>query len=167
MNTYFDLFQLPAQFVLDSNVLVQHYRTLAEACHPDKFAAADAFAQKQAMMMTATINEAYRVLNDPLNRAAYLLQQAGIDADAPEHTHYPPEFLMQQMAWREALAEAGAEKDEAALMDLSAEIGAAQNDLLNELTTAFTKNDLNQAADWVRQGRFLHKLQQEIQAALP
>lgn len=167
MSQYFDLFQLPTQFALDNAQLERHYRTLAAQCHPDRFAAKSAFEQKQAMMMAATVNEAYRTLKDPLNRAAYLLQEQGINADAPEHTHFAPEFLMQQMEWRETLEDARAEASESALNGLAAEIRAAQTALYQSLADAFSAGQWETAADLVRQGRFLHKLQQEIQAAMP
>lgn len=167
MSQYFDLFQLPTQFAVNEDQLERHYRTLAAQCHPDKFAARSAFEQKQAMMMAATVNEAYRTLKDPLNRAAYLLKEKDIDADAPEHTHFAPEFLMQQMEWRETLEDARADNNEAALADLATEIHAAQTALYQSLHDAFAAAQWETAADLVRQGRFLYKLQQEIQAAMP
>lgn len=165
MSQYFELFQLPEQFTLDQTQLDQQYRQLAAQCHPDKFATKSAFEQKQAMMMATTINEAYRILSQPLDRAAYLLQQQGIEADAPEHTHFAPEFLMQQMEWREALEDARAEHDEQALADLSATIKAAQTTLEQQLTASFNTHAFETAAEQVRQGRFLVKLQQEISRA--
>ena len=115
MSQYFTLFQLEPQFDIDTDSLEQNYRTLAARFHPDRFASASAFEQKQAVMMSSTVNEAYRTLKNPTDRAAYLLRQQGIDADAPEHTSFAPEFLMQQMEWRETLAEARADGNAAAL----------------------------------------------------
>ncbi|MCP2041050.1 molecular chaperone HscB [Neisseria sp. HSC-16F19] len=165
MSQYFDLFRLPDRFDVDEAQLTQHYRTLAAQCHPDKFAAANAFEQKQAMMLAATVNEAYRVLKSPIDRAAYLLREHGIDADAPEHTAFAPEFLMQQMEWREALDDGRGDAD--ALTALKNEIAAAQDSLHQQLGAAFAAGQHDAAAVLVRQGRFLNKLQQEIQAALP
>lgn len=165
MNPYFDLFRLPARFDVDEAQLTRQYRALAAQCHPDKFAAANAFEQKQAMMLAATVNEAYRVLKNPIDRAAHLLQLQGIEADAPEHTAFAPEFLMQQMAWREALDEGRG--DAAALAVLQNEIADAQHGLYRQLAAAFDAGQHEEAAALVRQGRFLNKLQQEIQAALP
>ena len=129
MSQYFTLFQLEPVFDIDTASLEQTYRTLAARFHPDKFAAASAFEQKQAMMMSSTLNEAYRTLKSPIDRAAYLLKQHGIDADAPEHTSFTPEFLMQQMEWREALEDARAARDDAGLARLDSEIQAEQSGL--------------------------------------
>lgn len=167
MNQYFTLFQLPAQFDIDTASLENTYHALAARFHPDKFSSASVFEQKQAMMMSSTINEAYRILKSPIDRAAYLLKQHNIDADAPEHTAFAPEFLMQQMEWRETLEDARAERDEASLLKLDAEINAEQTYLHQKLAAAFTEKNYENAAGFVRQGRFLNKLRQEIQTALP
>lgn len=167
MSRAFQLFGLPVQFDLNAEQLHQQYRTLAAQFHPDRFAAASAFEQKQAMMMSAAINQAYEQLSHPLNRAAELLRAQNIDADAPEHTSFAPEFLMQQMQWRETLMDAQMEQDEAAMLALDAEIAAEQQTLLIQLHQAFEQQQYESAAQLVRQGRFLDKMRQEIASALP
>lgn len=165
MSQHFTLFQLEPAFDIDTAALEQTYRSLAARFHPDRHAAASVFEQKQAMMMASAVNEAYRILKNPIDRAAYLLEQHNIHADSPEHTSFPPEFLMQQMEWRETLEEARAQNNQAALLALEADIQAEQNTLLSALQTAFKQTDHHNAANLVRQGRFLNKLRQEIQAA--
>lgn len=167
MSRAFQLFGLPVQFDLNAEQLHQQYRTLAAQFHPDRFAAASAFEQKQAMMMSAAINQAYEQLSHPLNRAAELLRAQNIDADAPEHTSFAPEFLMQQMQWRETLMDAQMEQDEAAMLALDTEIAAEQQTLLIQLRQAFEQQQYESAAQLVRQGRFLDKMRQEIASALP
>lgn len=162
MSQYFTLFQLEPQFDIDTDSLEQNYRTLAARFHPDRFASASAFEQKQVVMMSSTINEAYRTLKNPTDRAAYLLRQQGIDADAPEHTSFAPEFLMQQMEWRETLAEARGGQDQTALPALDKEISGAQQELWRDLREAFRRQQYEDAAQLVRQGRFLDKLKKEI-----
>ena len=162
MSQYFTLFQFEPQFDIDTDSLEQNYRTLAARFHPDRFASASAFEQKQAVMMSSTINEAYRTLKNPTDRAAYLLRQQGIDADAPEHTSFAPEFLMQQMEWRETLAEARGGQDQTALTALDKEISGAQQELWRDLREAFRRQQYEDAAQLVRQGRFLDKLKKEI-----
>lgn len=162
MSQYFTLFQIEPQFDIDTDSLEQNYRTLAARFHPDRFASASAFEQKQAVMMSSTVNEAYRTLKNPTDRAAYLLRQQGIDADAPEHTSFAPEFLMQQMEWRETLAEARGGQDQTALSALDKEISGAQQELWRDLREAFLRQQYEDAAQLVRQGRFLDKLKKEI-----
>lgn len=166
MSQYFTLFRIESAFDIDTENLEQTYRALAARFHPDKFASASTFEQKQAVMMSSTINDAYRTLKNPIDRAAYLLKTSGIDADAPEHTAFAPEFLMQQMEWRETLVEARAESDLKTLENLNDEIRAEQEKLFCDLKQSFARQDYDTAAQQVRQGRFLDKLRNEISSAL-
>ena len=166
MSQYFNLFQLEPSFNIDTEALEQTYRALAARFHPDKFASASAFEQKQAVMMSSTINDAYRTLKSPIDRAAYLLKSQNIDADAPEHTSFSPKFLMQQMEWRETLMDAQMEQNHDAIRALDQEIQEVQSNLYQDLQQAFEKQDYESAAQWVRHGRFLNKLRNEIASIL-
>ena len=132
---YYKIFALPKSYALDAAALEQNYRRLSTQYHPDKTAHLSAFEQKQAVMLSATINEAYRILKSPLDRAAYLLQEQGIHADAPENTRFEAAFLMQQMQWREDLDDAG--HDENALLALNRQIVAARDALQAALNQDF------------------------------
>lgn len=166
MDNPFALLNLPEEFVIDTDGLTRTYRTLAARFHPDRYAAASAFEQREAVMMAAAVNSAYQTLLHPLDRAAALLKRRGIEADAPEHTAFPPDFLMRQMAWRETLAQARAEGDGAALRQLAGEIAAEQSSLNGRLAEAFAQESLEEAAQLVRQGRFFDKLARETADAL-
>lgn len=166
MSQYFNLFQLEPSFNIDTEALEQTYRALAARFHPDKFASASTFEQKQAVMMSSTINDAYRTLKSPIDRAAYLLKSQNIDADAPEHTSFSPEFLMQQMEWRETLMDAQMEQNHDAIRALDQEIQEVQSNLYQDLQQAFEQQDYESAAQWVRHGRFLNKLRNEIASIL-
>ena len=166
MSQYFNLFQLEPSFNIDTEALEQTYRALAARFHPDKFASASAFEQKQAVMMSSTINDAYRTLKSPIDRAAYLLKSQNIDADAPEHTSFSPEFLMQQMEWRETLMDAQMEQNHDAIRALDQEIQEVQSNLYQDLQQAFENQGYESAAQWVRHGRFLNKLRNEIASIL-
>lgn len=103
----FELFGLPRQFTQDRAVIDARWKELQREAHPDKFAAQGAAAQRVAMQWSVRINEAYQRLKDPLRRAAYLCELHGVPVNAENNTAMPADFLMQQMAWREALDEAG------------------------------------------------------------
>ena len=162
---YYKIFALPKSYALDAAALEQNYRRLSTQYHPDKTAHLSAFEQKQAVMLSATINEAYRILKSPLDRAAYLLQEQGIHAAAPENTRFEAAFLMQQMQWREDLDDAG--HDENALLALNRQIVAARDALQAALNQDFADEQWEAAANHVREGRFIHKLLQQIKQALP
>lgn len=72
---------------------------------------------------------------------------------------------MQQMEWRETFMDAKMDNDAAALNQLAQTITAEQQHLYQQLQTAFQSEQWHQAAECVRQGRFLNKLLQEIHSA--
>lgn len=102
----FALFGLPQQFVLDRSALDARWRDLQRFAHPDQFSAEGAAAQRLAMQWSVRINEAHQRLKDPLKRAAYLCELAGVPVQAETRTAMPAAFLHQQIEWREVLAQA-------------------------------------------------------------
>lgn len=104
--TDFELFGIPAQFAQDRAMLDVKWKDLQREAHPDRFAAQGAAAQRVAMQWSVRINEAYQRLKDPLKRASYLCEINDTPVNAENNTTMPTDFLMQQMAWREALDDA-------------------------------------------------------------
>lgn len=96
-DTDFDLFAVPATFAQDRAVLDARWKELQRQAHPDRFAAQGGAAQRMALQWSVRINEAYRRLRDPLQRAAYLCELRGAPIEAESNTAMPAEFLMRQM----------------------------------------------------------------------
>jgi molecular chaperone HscB len=128
----FVLFGLPERFAIDRADLDDRWRRLQATAHPDRFAAEGAGAQRQAMQWSVRINEAYRRLREPLTRAAYLCELRGAPIAAHSNTAMPGDFLMQQIAWREALEVADSD---AALAALETEVRAAEHDQWTQVAT--------------------------------
>jgi molecular chaperone HscB len=138
----FALFGLPVRFALDVDALDAKWKTLQGAAHPDRFATETAAAQRVAMQWAVRINEAYRRLKNPLARAAYLCHLHGVEVGAEDNTAMPAAFLMQQMTWREALAEAA---DLDAVDALAAEVSASRQETLRALARLI---DESESVDW-------------------
>ena len=163
---HFELFGLPQCFALDLPALEQAYRDLQAESHPDRFAHAGDAEQRRAAQWSARINEAYKSLKTPFSRACYLLELQGIHAMDPANTQMPPDFLMQQMAWREALGEAVSEQDEAALQHLESEAKTEAARSLEDIGALLDKrNDYPAAAEVLRKYRFLEKFLSDIDDA--
>lgn len=105
-STDFELFDVPPRFAQDLARLDARWKALQRQVHPDRFAAQGAAAQRVAAQWSARVNEAYRRLQDPQRRAAYLCELNGAPIEAESNTAMPPTFLMQQMALREQLDDA-------------------------------------------------------------
>jgi len=111
---HFELFGLPARFAVDAAALEARYRELQREVHPDRFVAAPDAERRVSMQLATRVNEAYQTLKSPLKRAVYILRLRGVDPEFETNTAMPPEFLMEQMSWRERI-EAGSEDPEALL----------------------------------------------------
>ena len=156
----FQLFGLPERFVLDRADLDARWRQLQGSAHPDRFAAEGAAAQRLAMQWSVRINEAYRRLREPLTRAAYLCELRGAPIAANTNTAMPADFLMQQMAWREALDEAHGDAD---LTALESQVSGAESDLLAQLKTLLDdKPEAAQAAERVRALMFIERFRNDL-----
>ena len=121
---HFSLFGLPARFDLDAQALESAWRTVAAQVHPDRFATASPAERRVAMQWSARANEAYRQLRDPLLRARYLCEQAGVDLQTESNTSMDTAFLMQQMTWREMMDDA--RNDAGVLAELRTELEDAR-----------------------------------------
>jgi len=156
----FTLFGLPAQFAIDRAALDARWRALQAEVHPDRFAAEGGAAQRVAMQWAVRVNQAYQRLKDPLKRGAYLCELRGAPIEAERNTAMPPDFLMQQMAWREALDEAA---DLAALDRLDDDVAADEARRLAALAQALdSDNDGAEAARQVRALMFVAKFRGDL-----
>ena len=160
----FALFGLPERFHQDRAAIDARWKELQREAHPDRFAAEGAAAQRVAMQWSVRINEAYQRLKDPLKRAAYLCELRGEPVRAESNTAMPPAFLMQQMAWREALedTEALAQLEELA-DEVAAERKQVQQSLGHWLDEA---GDASAAVGQVRALMFIERFAAEVDAKL-
>ena len=164
---HFSLFHLPRRFRIDSAFLDREYRTLQAAIHPDRHASGDDAGRRLSLQASARVNEAYSTLRDPASRGEYLLGLSGIESLAETDTVMPPEFLMEQMERREAIAEARAAADHRALEHALSQIALEREQLQSELAGALDdRAALDAAKTAVRKLRFLDRVKHEIDDAL-
>jgi molecular chaperone HscB len=162
-SSHFELFGLAPAFSLDLGMLEQAYREMQSQVHPDRFAHAGDAERRASLQWTTRVNEAYRTLKSPVQRAKHLLELHGVDVAFETNTAMPSDFLMQQMELREKLEEA---KDSSSLDSLSGELAAGKKSLEGEIAaTIDVKKDYQGAAGLVRKLQFLHRLDEEIDEA--
>lgn len=96
---YFELFNLPEKFQIDSVKLQENYRSIQKEIHPDRFATSTENEKTQSMIKSTQVNDAYQTLKSTTKRAKYILSLH----KSVEKITLPPDFLMQQMEWEEHL----------------------------------------------------------------
>jgi len=160
---HFELFGLAPVFALDVERLEAAYRDIQSKVHPDRHAHAGDAERRASMQMTTRVNEAYRTLKNPVQRAKYLLELNGVDVGFETNTAMPREFLAQQMELREKLEDA---RDAEALGLLERELFALKDAMQARIAECIDgRHDYPGASGPVRELMFLEKLDEEINAA--
>ena len=163
-STDFELFDIPVRFAQERAVLDARWKALQGEVHPDRFAAQGSAAQRVAMQWAVRVNEAYQRLKDPLKRAAYLCELHGAPIQAEKNTAMPPEFLVQQLEWREALDDT----DHPERLDaLAEEVGRCQRRMIADLQRLIDeRRDFAAAAQLVRALMFVERFASEVDRKL-
>jgi molecular chaperone HscB len=163
MQNHFDLFGLSPIYSIEGEALERSYREIQSKVHPDRYAHAGDAERRASLQWTTRVNEAYRTLKDPVQRAKHLLELHGVDVAFETNTAMPPEFLMQQMELRESLEEA---KTPASLDEMRKRLRQNKAELQKQIAEALdTRKDYAGAAGLVRKLQFLDRLDEEIDSA--
>ncbi|AYC31950.1 co-chaperone HscB [Pseudomonas cavernae] len=159
---HFALFDLQPSFRLDLEQLAARYRELARSVHPDRFADAGEREQRLALERSASLNEAYQTLKSAPLRARYLLTLRGPELPL-EATVQDPEFLLQQMHWREELEELQDSADLAGVAIFKRRLKLAQDELNDSFAACWDDPRRREEAErLMRRMQFLDKLSYEV-----
>ena len=90
---FFEIFQLPIQFNINEKKLDENYRLILKSIHPDRFVNATDTEKTQSLLKSTEINDAYKVLKNPIERIEYLLKINNISPNVTLDNN----FLMQQI----------------------------------------------------------------------
>jgi molecular chaperone HscB len=115
---------IPRTFDVDLAAVEKVHRELSRALHPDRYVRASASERRAALGKAVEVNEAWRIVRDPIRRADALLALRGVTVGEGrgEGSTASPEFLMDMLEQREALAEAKANRDLGAVRKMAASI---------------------------------------------
>src|SRR6266478_342467 len=102
---YFELFEVPRKLWIEMSALEKKFLELSWKLHPDKFVNASAEAQELSLRRSSELNDAYRVLRDPVARVEYLLGLEGMRKEGEHKQQAPPELLEEVFELNESLDE--------------------------------------------------------------
>jgi molecular chaperone HscB len=92
---YFSVMGLPRKLTLDPRVLEPVFHALSRRFHPDMYRMASGRERVIALENSAVLNQAYRTLRDPFDRATYLLHlETGKQSGA---AGAPPQDLFEEI----------------------------------------------------------------------
>lgn len=150
---------------VDVQALEARHRALSLELHPDR--QADPKERRLAVDKTASLNEAVKVLRDPVRRAFYLLKLKGVDLErdeAGEQRRMPLEFLEEVMERREALEAVRAAKDLARARAMAKEVSGLKDQALGAARTALIAEDVKTATHQLGRVRYFTRFLEEVEA---
>ncbi|MGH7282864.1 MAG: Fe-S protein assembly co-chaperone HscB [Polyangiaceae bacterium] len=163
----FEALGIESRYDLDLKAVEKRHRDLSVALHPDKLGALGPSARREAIERAAQVNEAWRIVKDPIRRAEALFQLAGIKVGETNEPKADQAFLMEMMEMREALAEARDEKDLRKIRALTADAEnreKAAKEAISLVTARTDKHLLVQALPKLGELRFYRRMLEDVSA---
>ncbi|MCA3015681.1 MAG: Fe-S protein assembly co-chaperone HscB [Myxococcaceae bacterium] len=164
---HFEVFGLAPVLELDVKALEQRHRALSLELHPDRLVAADAKARLSALEKTAALNDAFKVLKDPVRRAFYVLRLKGVDLESEggaARAAMPMAFLEEVMERRERLEALKARGELAQARALADDVAREQQAALERAKAALTSDDVAEATHQLGRVRYYARFIEEVEA---
>jgi molecular chaperone HscB len=152
-------------FDVDLRALEKTHRQLSRAFHPDRFVGSTPGQKRQALARAVEVNEAWRVVRDPLRRAEALLALRGIASGEAGEPSPDPEFLSEILEQREALAEARGARDGEAVRRLADAMRARSATIERELSAGLVAGEADELLRAIAKFRFYRRFLDEVSAA--
>jgi molecular chaperone HscB len=102
---YFAVFGLPRKLWIEMDGLEKKFLQLSWKLHPDNFVNATERERELSLEKSSQLNDAYRVLRDPVARVEYLLGVEGTRKEGEHKQQAPPELLEEVFELNESLDE--------------------------------------------------------------
>jgi molecular chaperone HscB len=102
---YYRVLGIDPKLQLNLHELQQLFYGRSRELHPDRFARAEAGIRDAALQESSLLNDAYRTLKDPIQRAEYFLKNHGFDIGEQGTKDVPPELLEEVFELNMALEE--------------------------------------------------------------
>jgi molecular chaperone HscB len=164
----FDTLGIAPSFDVDLTSVEQRYRDLARVLHPDRHVGGSPAERRMSLGKAVEVNEAWRLVRDPIRRAEALLKRHGMEVKEGKEPPADPAFLMEMMEQREALSEAKAKADRPGVERLAAEVRRREKDVLGRLSAGFgdvaasQRVPLAKLASWIGELRYYRRFLDEV-----
>lgn len=102
---YFEFFGLERDLAIDLDHLQKQFYSLSRLLHPDRYTRRSEQEKHYSLQASSILNDAYRVLRDPIRRSEYVLKEAGFEIGQQRNKDVPPELLEEVFELNMALDE--------------------------------------------------------------
>ena len=165
--TYFDLFDIPVQLIVDKTTLPRRFFELSRKYHPDFFANAPEEEKTRVLEKSALLNKAFKTFQNPDETIKYVLQLKGL-LEEEEKYELSPGFLMEILEINEALMETGEDKTlsanfEIRLAQLQEEIYEPVKKIVESYKEGITtEKELLQVKEYYYQKKYLDRIRHQL-----
>ncbi len=149
-------------FELDIASVEKTHRELSRTLHPDKFAQSGAGERRIALGKAVEVNEAWRIVKDPIRRAEALFELVGIAVGERNEPKPSTVLLMDMMEQRETLAEAKAARDMVRVREMAARIEARAESTERALADGFRRGEHGTLVHKLGELRFYRRFLEEV-----
>jgi len=167
---YFAVFSLDRKLVLDERALQTRFYELSRQYHPDRFANQSVLDQAYALDFTAMLNDAFRVLKDPIRRSEYLLKLEGFDIGEQRSKDVPPELLEEvfelNMMLESAPDRRELEEARAKFLNMQSEADAEVAGLAAKFDSNGDRGVLSEIRTILNRRRYIQNLLRDVDKAL-
>jgi molecular chaperone HscB len=154
MKNFFEIFSLPIKFALDHNELETKYLEFQKQFHPDNASTAD-------IERSILVNDAYKILANPINRASHILQLNGIDLeDDSKAPKADQATLLEILELQEKVSEIAPEE----IRNLQKELSAQEKSLLAEVAQNLEKQEFAKASQILIRVKYFDKTLRDLKA---
>ena len=168
--SHFERLGLPHLYRQDQSKLAHKHRALQRQLHPDRFVSADPLVRRLSVEHATAINDAFRILKDPLQRAFYCLTLKGVNInDERSSIKLEPMFLMKIIELREAIDELRGADSHVERGRIEREVAAWYEATLNRLGEALdapgeAASNVNDLAQDAAQLKYLKRALEDLHA---
>jgi len=143
----YEFFGLERKLNLDEDDLRRRFYDLSRLLHPDRYTRKPGTEQQYSLEAAAILNDAYRILRDPVSRAEYVLKQAGFEAVEPRSKNVDPELLEEVFELNMTLEElrSGDDSARAELTVARDKFTAMREEMDRELKNLFDEYDASKS----------------------
>jgi molecular chaperone HscB len=131
---YFELFGFTRNLCIATTELEQKFLQSSWKLHPDNFVNSSEREKETSLQRSSKLNDAHRVLRDPVARVEYLLEIEGMRKEGEHKQQAPPELLEEVFELNESLDELRNAKSAGAdVTALRSKLEAAQQNFQTKL----------------------------------
>ena len=172
---YYRFLGIDPKLTVDPKTLEKRFYDLSRLLHPDRYTRRNSTERQHSLEATALLNDAYRVLRDPVSRAEYVLKQSGFETREPRSKNVDADLLEEVFELNMALEELRTGDDSARpqLDHARSRFLGLRGEADQQLQSLFSKYDENksrQTLEAIRKvldrRKYIHNLVSEVEKAL-